>query len=122
MSLSTDRLPTELGCEQQADGLRLRLLLSPELPWFQGHFPDAPLLPGVTQIHWVMHYASTRLGLSLPFGGLDQLKFQRPLRPGAECTLILHWQADKGELGFRYELSDGGSNEVASSGRVRLAP
>ena len=94
MSLSADTLPmnslpTVLGCETLADGVRLHLRLDPDLPWFAGHFPGAPLLPGVTQIHWVIHYAASRLNLSLPFHGLDQLKFQRPLRPGAECSLSL---------------------------------
>jgi len=49
---------------------------------------------------------------------VDQLKFQRPLRPGAECSLRLQWQADKGQLLFSYQLGD----EPASSGRVRLIP
>ena len=111
-------LPTVLGCETLADGVRLQLRLDPDLPWFAGHFPGAPLLPVVTQIHWVMHYAASLLKLAQPFHGVDQLKFQRPLRPGAECSLRLQWQADKGQLLFQYLLGD----EPASSGRVRLIP
>ncbi|MDM5112306.1 ApeI family dehydratase [Aeromonas salmonicida] len=123
MSLSADTLPmnslpTVLGSETLADGVRLHLRLDPELSWFAGHFPGAPLLPGVTQIHWVMHYAASRLNLSLPFHGLDQLKFQRPLRPGAECSLSLQWQPQKDQLVFSYTLGD----EPASSGRVRFIP
>ncbi|MDM5135099.1 hydroxymyristoyl-ACP dehydratase [Aeromonas salmonicida] len=123
MSLSADTLPmnslpTVLGSETLADGVRLHLRLDPELSWFAGHFPGAPLLPGVTQIHWVMHYATSRLNLELPFHGLDQLKFQRPLRPGAECSLSLQWQPQKDQLVFSYALGD----ELASSGRVRFIP
>lgn len=96
MSLSVDSLPpntlpTVLACETLADGVRLQLWLDPDLPWFTGHFPGAPLLPGVTQIHWVMHYAASLLKLAQPFHGVDQLKFQRPLRPGAECSLRLQF-------------------------------
>ena len=117
-TLPMNSLPTVLGCETLADGVRLQLRLDPDLPWFAGHFPGAPLLPGVTQIHWVMHYAASLLKLAQPFHGVDQLKFQRPLRPGAECSLRLHWQADKDQLLFHYLLGD----EPASSGRVRLIP
>ena len=71
MSLSVDSLPpntlpTVLACETLADGVRLQLWLDPDLPWFTGHFPGAPLLPGVTQIHWVMHYAASLLKLAQP--------------------------------------------------------
>ena len=123
MSLSVDSLPpntlpTVLACETLADGVRLQLWLDPDLPWFTGHFPGAPLLPGVTQIHWVMHYAASLLKLAQPFHGVDQLKFQRPLRPGAECSLSLQWQPQKDQLVFSYALGD----ELASSGRVRFIP
>lgn len=111
-------LPTLLGRRWQGEVLVLRLRLDPELPWFAGHFPDAPLLPGVVQLHWAMHYGRQLPGLTGAFGGMSQLKFQRPLRPGQECELHLSWQADKGQLLFGYRLGD----EHASSGRVRLCP
>ena len=38
--------------------LEVVLHLDPELSWFRGHFAVQPLLPGVAQIDWVMHYAS----------------------------------------------------------------
>ena len=111
-------LPTLLEQHWQGDDLVLRLHLDPELPWFSGHFPGAPLLPGVVQVHWAMHYGRQLPGLVGEFGGMSQLKFQRPLRPGQECELHLCWLADKGQLQFSYRLGD----EHASSGRVRLCP
>ena len=111
-------LPTLLEQHWQGRDLVLRLRLDPELPWFRGHFPGAPLLPGVVQVHWAMHYGRQLPGLVGSFAGMNQLKFQRPLRPGQECELRLCWQADKGQLLFSYRLGD----EHASSGRVRLCP
>lgn len=116
--MSPSALPTLLEQTPTRDGLVLRLRLDPELPWFHGHFPGAPLLPGVTQVHWAMHYGRLLPGVDGAFGGMSQLKFQRPLRPGQECELHLSWLADKGQLLFGYKVA----GEHVSSGRVALCP
>ena len=116
--MSPSALPTLLEQTPTPDGLVLRLRLDPELPWFHGHFPGAPLLPGVTQVHWAMHYGRLLPGVDGAFGGMSQLKFQRPLRPGQECELHLSWLADKGQLLFGYKVA----GEHVSSGRVALCP
>ena len=76
--------PTLLSQRQEGDTLVLRLRLDPELVWFAGHFPGAPLLPGVAQLHLAIGYACERWAIDEQFGGLEMLKFQRPLRPGGE--------------------------------------
>ena len=48
--------------------------------------PGRALLPGVVQVHWAMHYGRQLPGLAGSFAGMNQLKFQRPLRPGQECS------------------------------------
>ena len=45
--------------QAQPQHLEIVLHLDPSLFWFQGHFAVQPLLPGVAQIDWVMHYATT---------------------------------------------------------------
>ena len=117
MSLSPDAsTPTLLSQRQEGETLVLRLWLDPELVWFAGHFPGAPLLPGVAQLHLAIGYACERWAIEERFSGLEMLKFQRPLRPGSEVELQLEWQAERRKLQFCYRL-DG---ETASSGRVKL--
>lgn len=105
---------------QQAEGesqrLTLALWLDPKLLWFQGHFPQAPLLPGVVQIHLAIHYAQQLLGMQGTFAGMEMVKFQQPLRPATMATLQLLWQPVTGKLHFTYLLGD----EPASSGRIKL--
>ena len=96
--------------------LQLQLRLDPELVWFAGHFPGAPLLPGVAQLHLAIGYACEQWAIEERFSGLEMLKFQRPLQPGVEVTLQLSWQAESRKLQFCY-LKDG---EAASSGPVKL--
>ncbi|SUX57408.1 ACP dehydratase [Citrobacter amalonaticus] len=59
-------IPHEIERHQaQPQQVEIVLHLDPSLFWFSGHFAVQPLLPGVAQIDWVMHYAPL---CSLPAG------------------------------------------------------
>jgi acyl-coenzyme A synthetase/AMP-(fatty) acid ligase len=101
----------------EVDGeLRLQLAVPPDLAYFSGHFPQAPILPGVVQVEWVLDLARQRLGLSGRFAGMEVLKFQQLIRPGDFVELGLRWDAGRGKLYFAYRL--GGA--ACSSGRILL--
>jgi 3-hydroxyacyl-[acyl-carrier-protein] dehydratase len=69
-------------------------------PFFQGHFPDFPIMPGVLIIEALAQTACVA-ALSLPdyqgkiglFAGIDRARFKRPVRPGD--TLRLEITLDK---------------------------
>lgn len=94
--------------------------LDPSLFWFKGHFAVQPLLPGVAQINWVMHYATTLLIPDWRFQRIQSVKFQSPLLPENTVTLTLDWQEDRQILTFRYQRHVGDERHTASSGKVRL--
>jgi 3-hydroxyacyl-[acyl-carrier-protein] dehydratase len=57
-------------------------------PFFQGHFPEKPLMPGVLMVEALAQVAGltctiegdqTKLGV---FTGIDKCKFRRPVVPG----------------------------------------
>lgn len=98
------------------NAIELTLRLPPELFWFDGHFPHYPILPGVTQVHWVMTFASTLLALDQAFSGMDVVKFQRPLLPGDELQLNIEWLKEKSRLQFQYSIA----GTLASSGKITL--
>ncbi|KAB7895549.1 hydroxymyristoyl-ACP dehydratase [Serratia sp. Leaf50] len=108
--------PKVLNKHNTDTGVTLELMLPAELFWFQGHFPGQPILPGVTQLHWVMEYARQELALAGEFAGFDVLKFQQPLLPEQRVTLTLHWLAEKNKLTFNYQVGD----RQASSGKINL--
>lgn len=109
-------LPTLVSKSLDGETATLQLRLDHELVWFAGHFPGAPLLPGVAQLHLAIGYACEQWAIEERFSGLEMLKFQRPLQPGNEVELQLSWQPEQRKLQFCYRL-DG---ETASSGRVKL--
>ena len=65
-------------------------------PWFQGHFPQRPIMPGVlileamAQIGGLLAYASEPFDASnslMYFLGIDKAKFRRPVIPGDRLDL-----------------------------------
>ncbi|MDT4832597.1 Acetyl-coenzyme A synthetase [compost metagenome] len=108
-------VPDALALPGQADGERRYTLEIPyDLAYFTGHFPSAPVVPGVAQISWAMSLAQRDLCPGLRFAGMEVLKFQRLLRPGDVATLALKWDAAKRKLHFAFTV-DGAP---CSSGRI----
>ncbi|MEJ1095643.1 MULTISPECIES: AMP-binding protein [unclassified Pseudoxanthomonas] len=80
----------------------LELDLDPSLAAFDGHFPQAAILPGVAQLDWAIRFGREAFALPPLFLRMEALKFQRVARPGDRLTLSLEWQANKHTLTFRY--------------------
>ncbi len=110
------RLPHILGRRSTETGIVMQLELQQELASFDGHFAGLPILPGVAQLDWAMHYASTLMKTPLDFLGMEAVKFQKIIQPGMQIELVLDYLPAKGMLQFRYESAAG----VHASGRIRL--
>lgn len=109
-------LPAARLLETEQARVLLELVVPADLLYFDGHFSVAPVLPGVVQVDWAIHYGRERLALAGAFKGINALKFQQMIRPGHPVLLeLLHDQA-KGSLNFRY-FSDAGAH---ASGRILL--
>jgi len=89
-----------------------------DLAHFSGHFPAAPVVPGVAQIGWIMALAQRdvlpRACPGFRFGGIEALKFQRLIRPGDAVRLTLRFDIDKGKLYFAMTQND----QPCASGRI----
>lgn len=94
----------------------LQLSVPPDLAYFSGHFPKAPVLPGVVQVEWALNLGRQLLKLDGAFAGMEVLKFQQLVRPGDEIQLHLRFDAERRKLYFAYR----NDTATCSSGRILL--
>ncbi len=97
--------------------VKLEVSIPVDLYYFDGHFPDAPILPGVVQVDWAIAIGRRYFVLPRHFRTINALKFQHVIQPGNVVTLELTHDSEKNTLGFRY-LSALGQH---ASGRIVFA-
>jgi len=73
-------------------------------PFFQGHFPGQPIMPGVlvieamAQVAGVMAYQSGMKGKSVYFMSIDNAKFRRPVVPGDQVIMEVRVLRQRGNV------------------------
>jgi 3-hydroxyacyl-[acyl-carrier-protein] dehydratase len=75
-------------------------------PFFQGHFPGQPIMPGVLQIEALAQVGAVAL-LSQPqnkgkialFARIDGVRFRRPVTPGDSLRLEVSLEKMRGPVG-----------------------
>lgn len=112
------RLPEVVGREEQGNALLLSLFIPANLYYFDGHFPGRPVLPGVVQTHWAVHYGREHWGELGDFSGLEAVKFQQVVTANQTLQLRLEYQPEKGKLYFFYTSGSAAEPVAHASGRV----
>jgi 3-hydroxymyristoyl/3-hydroxydecanoyl-(acyl carrier protein) dehydratase len=111
-------LPKILARRDEAELIVLDIDVNRDNPWFAGHFPEMAVLPGVVQIGWAAHFGHALQGLGPGVNLLEQVKFKRPILPGARLTLTL--KIDLTTRKLRYEYKD--EEHSYSSGVLQFEP
>jgi len=112
------RLPELIAQTRDGDALLLDLFVPANLYYFDGHFPGRPVLPGVVQTHWAVHYGREFFGDLGEFAGLEVVKFQQIITANQQLRLRLEHQPAKGKLYFGYTSIRGAVEVGHASGRV----
>jgi 3-hydroxymyristoyl/3-hydroxydecanoyl-(acyl carrier protein) dehydratase len=66
-----------------------RCLIRVDEPYFAGHFPGNPVVPGVAILERVIEEISRRAGTPQAAQRLEAVKFLAPLLPGDELSIEL---------------------------------
>ena len=121
--LLVDRI-LELEVGKRAVGLKN---VTANEPFFQGHFPGHPIMPGVLIVEALAQVAAFavlgvegaggRLGF---FAGIDRFRFRRPVIPGDQLRLeveLLRLRSSVGKARVRATVE----GEVAAEGEITFA-
>lgn len=111
----SQRLPMVLGESYSEIGCVLTLFIDRSSPYFEGHFSQTPVLPGVVQIMWAERFARDYVDLVGEFSSMQGVKFKDIVSPGAVLTLTLNYDTSKAQLDFSYE----SARSQHSQGRLR---
>jgi 3-hydroxymyristoyl/3-hydroxydecanoyl-(acyl carrier protein) dehydratase len=108
------REPLVFEIVREADRVALEIVVPADLFYFDGHFSQAPILPGVVQVDWAIGKGREYFPLPANFHAIHALKFQHVIQPDKPVTLELLHDAEKGSLNFRYF----SPNAQHASGRI----
>ncbi len=85
-------------------------------PWFDGHFPGSPVLPGIAQLGMVHDLLCRVLGRRLPVRQVSRVRFKQMIRPDERLTLTVRESGAGESHSFRIT----GSRGLVCSGQMRL--
>ena len=98
-----------------------------EEPYFKGHFPSNPIMPGVLIVESLAQAGAVAIlsmeenkGKNAIFGGIDKIKFKKMVVPGDRLKLEVNIIKRKGPIGVGEALAtvDG---KVAAKGELTFA-
>lgn len=107
-------LPDIQLLSQTCDEVVVDIALHADMPCFAGHFPSAPVLPGVVQIDWAVRLCRQYFSDCQQWRSSEALKFLQLTQPGQTLRLTLT-RSKPGVTQFVYSLA----GEASASGRLK---
>ncbi len=104
--------PRMLNVVETADSFSADFIFDSVAPYFRGHFPSVPVLPGVVQVGLAVRLAETMGGRPRTLKSVKKMKFMHVVEPGVRIAFRL---TRKSEDEFVYEYRKG---EAACSSGV----
>ncbi len=75
------------------DAAEATVFLDPAFVGFAGHFPGAPVLPGMCHVDLALRAASKALGVPLDLAAIERARFVKKALPGEEMSIRLTFGA-----------------------------
>ena len=90
-------------------------------PWFDGHFPGQPILPGIAMIAMAFDVARQKEaheGKRIRLKAVKRVRFKKPVRPDEPFTLALKREQKESGISYNFTILLGG--EAACTGILHV--
>jgi 3-hydroxymyristoyl/3-hydroxydecanoyl-(acyl carrier protein) dehydratase len=81
--------------------IRAHVTVNDDSPWFSGHFPDHPIVPGIAQLKMVADVIARARQESLWINRLTRVKFKKIVKPGEHLEILATATNTTGLYSFR---------------------
>ena len=103
----------------QRRGMTLYFKAAPKLPYFDGHFPKWPIMPGVAQVQIALSEAARYLKTPVNATEVTNLKFMSIIKPGATLRLTVSYDPESSKL--KFALDDENGSRHYSCGTIHFS-
>jgi 3-hydroxymyristoyl/3-hydroxydecanoyl-(acyl carrier protein) dehydratase len=76
-------------------------------PWFSGHFPGEPILPGIALVYIVKQAIieeALKKGTQLHLHSLRRIRFTQPVRPGDKLSISINSEDTGDDILFSFKV------------------
>jgi 3-hydroxymyristoyl/3-hydroxydecanoyl-(acyl carrier protein) dehydratase len=102
-----------------SDNIFAEVTVAPDSPWFSGHFPGSPILPGMAIISMVFDAIQRSRRTPLTIAGLKKVRFKRVVEPDDRIDLKVT-RSENDPFSYFFQVTCSG--EVACTGTMTTAP
>lgn len=113
----------ECGCGDELDHLEAQASAPGGSPWFDGHFPGQPILPGIALIAMAFEAAgkhAAQQGTSILLRSVKRVRFKKPVRPDEQFTLALKREQKDGGISYVFTVLLAGESACTGILNVEL--
>jgi 3-hydroxyacyl-[acyl-carrier-protein] dehydratase len=89
------------------DEISAQIRIPRDSPWFDGHFPEAPVLPGIAQLGMVHDLLCRFFDRRLSVERVSRVRFKQMIRPDQDVVLTVKTGDAPGSHSFRITGDEG---------------
>nr|WP_320191338.1 hydroxymyristoyl-ACP dehydratase [uncultured Desulfobacter sp.] len=88
----------------EASVITAQAIFGSESPWFDGHFPDNPIVPGIAQMSMIFELMQRTMGSGMKLEGFKRVRFKQLIRPDTPIAVLIK-PGKKSPNRFEYQLT-----------------